>query len=206
METNDAPPGKRDKALAARRRKILEAAVICFLKDGYHQTGVRDIAAQAGVSLGNLYNHFPSKHDVLIEIAQLERARIERFAAQLRRPSPVQRRLDRFVKDYAKYLSLPENVILSIEITSEAIRKDDLGGLFGENRQVLIDALGSLLAQGAEEGVLELHSGPHETACMILELIEGRAYHSVLGSTPMRKMIPGLNDFLNAALRLSKNG
>ena len=68
---------KRSKAVARRREQILEAAVTCFIENGYHQTGVRDIARRAGISLGNLYNHFPGKHDVLAEIAALERATAE---------------------------------------------------------------------------------------------------------------------------------
>lgn len=194
---------KRDKALAARRRKILEAAVLCFLENGYHQTGVRDIATKAGVSLGNLYNHFPGKHDVLVEIADLERAKIETFNAQLNKPGPALKRFDRFVTSYAKYLSAPENVILSIEITSEALRKEDLAALFMDNRQALIDALTQLLARGAQSGEFGLQTLPVEAAHMVLELIEARAYHSVLGGTPMRKLLPGLRAFLRSALGVS---
>jgi AcrR family transcriptional regulator len=56
---------KRDKELKSRRAHILEAALMSLLEKGYHQTGVRDIAKRAGVSLGNLYNHFSGKHAVL---------------------------------------------------------------------------------------------------------------------------------------------
>ena len=41
------PESIREKATAKRRNQILEAAVMCFLERGYHQTGVRDIAAEA---------------------------------------------------------------------------------------------------------------------------------------------------------------
>lgn len=200
MNSKPPEPPTRDEALALRRRTILEAAVVCFMTEGYHQTGVRDIARQAGVSLGNLYNHFPSKHDVLIEIAQLERAELERFAIRLRRPGPVLKRFERFVRAYAKYLSAPEQVILSIEITSEAIRKDDLAALFGDNRLILVNALAALLEQGVDQGVMRCHKHPQDTAAMILELIEGRAYHTVLSGDAMRKTIPGLLRFLTAAV------
>jgi len=203
MSASDPHASKRDKALAARRRKILEAAVVCFLENGYHQTGVRDIATKAGVSLGNLYNHFPGKHDVLVEIADLERVEIKVFITQLNKHGLALKRFDRFVTSYAKYLSAPENVILSIEITSEALRKEDLAALFMDNRQALIDALTKLLAKGVQSGEFGLQTVPVEAAHMVLELIEARAYHSVLDGTPMRKLLPGLKAFLRSAIGVS---
>lgn len=203
MPLTDFTPGRRDKATAERRRKILEAAVMCFLESGFHQTGVRDIAAKAGVSLGNLYNHFPGKHDVLVEIAALERAEIETFISQLNKPGSALKRFDRFVSGYAKHLSAPENVILSIEITSEALRKEDLAALFVENRQALITALAELLDRGAQSGEFRIQIEAEEAAHLVLEVIEGRAYHSVLGGTPMRKLQPGMKSFLRNALGVS---
>lgn len=47
---------------------ILDAAVRVFGARGYHGTSVRDIAEAAGVSPGSLYNHFDSKHDLLVVI------------------------------------------------------------------------------------------------------------------------------------------
>lgn len=203
MPPIDPSRGKRDKAVVARRRKILEAAVMCFLENGYHQTGVRDIAARADVSLGNLYNHFPGKHDVLVEIAELERTELDPIIRQLGKSSSVLKGFDRFVTSYAKYLSAPENVILSIEITSEAIRKHDLAALFMDNRQVLVDALANLIAKGIRSGDFVSKLDAREAAHLVLELIEGRAYHSVLGNTPMRKLLPGLKTFLCSALGVS---
>lgn len=200
MPTDDAPPSKRDKALAARRRKILEAAVMCFLENGYHQTGVRDIAAKANISLGNLYNHFPSKHDVLVEIAQLEQAELAPFIKLLVKPGPAPKVFDQFVARYAKHMAAPENVILAIEVTSEAIRQQDIGALFTENRQVFVAALESLLTRGVDSGDFRLQTDAQETARMVLELIEGRAYRVVLGKTSMRKLLPGLQSFLRSAL------
>jgi|29_taG_2_1085357.scaffolds.fasta_scaffold01162_1 AcrR family transcriptional regulator len=202
METpsGSARGTKRDTDLADRRLMILQAAVMCFLENGFHQTGVRDIAARAGVSLGNLYNHFPGKHDVLLEIARLERLELAPFVAQLEKDGSAPKRFKQFVAAYAKHLAAPENVILSIEITSEAIRKDDLGDLFWQNRKALVAALSRLLDRGAETGDFKLSTSSEETAHMVLELIEGRAYHSVLGEAKMRKLLPGLQAFLSAAI------
>lgn len=195
------PPTKRETATAARRQKILEAAVMCFLENGYHQTGVRDIARRAGISLGNLYNHFPGKHDLLAEIAALERSELEPFLKLLAEPPPALEILDRFVTTYATYLATPENIILTIEISSEAIRKPDIGAQFLANRNHLATALASVIERGIAEGGLRADLDPNEASLMIIELIDGSAYRSVLGEVPMRKILAGLKGFVFAAVR-----
>lgn len=52
----------------ATARAILNAAVQTIAARGYHGTSVRDIATFAGISAGSIYNHFGSKHDVLVTI------------------------------------------------------------------------------------------------------------------------------------------
>lgn len=43
---------------------ILHAAYDLFLQKGYHGTSMRAIAAQAGIALGGIYNHYSSKEDI----------------------------------------------------------------------------------------------------------------------------------------------
>jgi AcrR family transcriptional regulator len=47
---------------------VLSAAVQMIAARGYHGTSVRDIAGFAGLSPGTIYNHFGSKHDLLVTI------------------------------------------------------------------------------------------------------------------------------------------
>lgn len=46
------------------RSRILEAALELFSHRGYGATSVRDIAAKARVSTGNVYHHFPDKETI----------------------------------------------------------------------------------------------------------------------------------------------
>jgi AcrR family transcriptional regulator len=46
------------------RNAILQSAHDLFVQQGYHGTSMRQIARQAGLALGGLYNHFASKEDV----------------------------------------------------------------------------------------------------------------------------------------------
>jgi AcrR family transcriptional regulator len=46
------------------RRKILQAAYELFLERGYSATSMRQIALNAGLALGGIYNHFPGKESI----------------------------------------------------------------------------------------------------------------------------------------------
>ncbi len=50
------------------RDAILAASKHLFLRQGYHATGMREIAHEAGISLGAAYNHFTSKEEILQEL------------------------------------------------------------------------------------------------------------------------------------------
>jgi AcrR family transcriptional regulator len=48
--------------------EIVQAAHRLFLNHGYHGTSMRQIASEAGVALGGIYNHFASKEDIFIAV------------------------------------------------------------------------------------------------------------------------------------------
>lgn len=47
---------------------LVEVALALFARQGYESTSIRAIAAEAGMSLGLLYNYFKSKDELLEEI------------------------------------------------------------------------------------------------------------------------------------------
>jgi TetR/AcrR family transcriptional regulator, cholesterol catabolism regulator len=56
----------RDKDLVARRHEeIFRAASRVFISRGYHRATVREIAREAGLSLGGLYAYIKTKEDML---------------------------------------------------------------------------------------------------------------------------------------------
>ncbi len=52
----------------ARRRQLLDAAGTVFVDQGFHASGMDDIADLAGVSKPVLYQHFDSKHDLYLKL------------------------------------------------------------------------------------------------------------------------------------------
>ncbi len=60
----------RDKQREETRRKLYQAALEVFCRDGVSQCRIEDIAQIAQVSRAAFYFHFPSKDDVLFELLQ----------------------------------------------------------------------------------------------------------------------------------------
>ena len=50
------------------RLAVEDAALTLFMEQGYHATSMRQIANQAGLALGGIYNHFSSKEDIFAAI------------------------------------------------------------------------------------------------------------------------------------------
>jgi AcrR family transcriptional regulator len=75
-----------------RQLKIEEAALQVFTRRGYHGTSVRDLADQAGVSLGNIYNYYATKEDLFASLVRRYEKRMGEV--QRRALKPLLNRLD----------------------------------------------------------------------------------------------------------------
>ena len=58
------------------RRGIIDAAFDCFAEQGYHATGIADIAARLGIGHGTFYRYFANKRDIVEHVVDDVVARI----------------------------------------------------------------------------------------------------------------------------------
>src|SRR6185436_627419 len=61
---------------AERRKLILDAAERSFARAGFHRTTMQDVAAEAGMSPGNLYRYFQSKDALVRGLCERDRAEL----------------------------------------------------------------------------------------------------------------------------------
>ena len=70
------------------RRRVLDAAIACFTRTGFHAASMQEICAEAEMSPGGLYRHFPSKEAIILAIVDEERsARMQLLDLLHRAPS-----------------------------------------------------------------------------------------------------------------------
>ncbi len=63
-------PKLNDHAVEQNQRKIEQAALRVFTRQGYHGTSIREIADEAQVSLGNIYNYYANKEDLFVSLVR----------------------------------------------------------------------------------------------------------------------------------------
>jgi AcrR family transcriptional regulator len=66
-----------------RRTHILDAAERSFIRAGFHRTTMQDVAAEAGMSPGNLYRYFPSKDALVAGLCERDRASLAAEFAEI---------------------------------------------------------------------------------------------------------------------------
>jgi len=75
----DEPGGALARSQAARRRRVLDAALRLAGEGGVDAVQMRDVAAAAGVALGTVYRYFSSKERLLLEAMAEQQADLRRY-------------------------------------------------------------------------------------------------------------------------------
>ncbi len=62
------PEDIQAQLIAVRRNQILDAATKVFAEKGFHATTIKDIASEAGIAHGTIYNYFENKTALMLGI------------------------------------------------------------------------------------------------------------------------------------------
>lgn len=151
---------------------ICLAALRCFTVSGFHGTSIRQIAAEAGLSVPGIYHHYPSKSAVLValceaamdELLTASRAAIAGGRTTLERFDRLVACLVRFHAEYGEIAFVTYSEIRSLP---DDARERHLQARRDE--QALVT---ELVEQGVAEGVFAAPS-PREAARAVSTLCLG---------------------------------
>ena len=86
---------------SAQRERILDAALTCFAREGFHAATMQDIVAESGLSPGAIYGYFKGKTEVVMAIATerhaMERQRMQQALAAADLDTSLVRLVEGFV-------------------------------------------------------------------------------------------------------------
>jgi AcrR family transcriptional regulator len=136
------------------RDRLLEIAVRAFSQDGPDVT-LDAIAKEAGVGIGTLYRHFPTREALVDAAYRSELARLCDSVDDLLRDSPPDQALRTWMDSFNGYMSTKRGM-------SDALRAVIASGgdPFSESRTRLTTAVATLLRAGAEAGLLRSDVAP----------------------------------------------
>ena len=114
--SKDVPSLIKDQDLVDRRRlQIVDASVKLFIEKGFHRTTTREIAREAGISTGLLYEYVRTKEDVLYLVCDAIHAEVEHAVAEaIQKAAEGRDVLSRMVREYFLVCDRMSNHILLV--------------------------------------------------------------------------------------------
>jgi AcrR family transcriptional regulator len=145
------------RADAQRNRELLlSAAVVAFSRDGPEVT-LESIAKAAGVGIGTLYRHFPSREALIDSAYRSELTRLCDAVPELLGEMSADKALRTWLDRFLEYMTTKRGM-------SDALRKvvASGGNPFAESRARLVSAFTTLLTAGAADGTLRTDVAPED--------------------------------------------
>ncbi|MGD2253737.1 MAG: TetR/AcrR family transcriptional regulator [Anaerolineales bacterium] len=137
-----------------QRRRIFQAASQLFIRQGFHETSMQQVAQATGLGKSTLYDYFASKEEILLffveSLMDVTHVAASEISAQ---DLPAPEKLSRIVHSLWQYLE--ENRAMAILIAKEASRLgEEATRRLAVRRAKYRHILEGVLAQGVEEGSL----------------------------------------------------
>jgi len=143
-----------ERAPSERQTRILDAAERVFARAGFHAATMQDVAAEAGMSPGNLYRYFASKDAIIAGMAERDRTLI---AADFSALDPAKGGvLDQLEALGRKHLieEPREKAIICMQIWAEAARNPGMATMCSEIDGAVVGGLAFAIAHAKASGEL----------------------------------------------------
>jgi len=164
---------------ADRRSRILEAAERAFVRHGFHAATMQHVAAEAGMSPGNLYRYVRSKEAIVEGLcARDQRERAAAFAA-FAQAEDITTAMARGIRK--NLLGKPrEKMQMILEIWAEAGRNPAIasmcGAIDGNVRAGLVRLVETAKAKGQASPDLDAEFAARVMITLVLGLFKRRAH------------------------------
>ena len=132
-----------------REAEIVEAAIQCVLRSGFHGATMDAIAREAGVSVGMIYRYFSSKEAIIEHIVAADVAHLQMAMTGIHAMDEVEL-IEAILDDTGKILAdqqAPERSALRLEIYAEAARNPKVAAIVHKFAPAQREALCQLLAK-----------------------------------------------------------
>src|SRR6476619_4478731 len=148
---------RRPRADAARNReRVLSAAKVVFSAGG-PEASLEAVAKRAGVGIGTLYRHFPTRQDLFEAVYRREVEQLSEFAEHLRSAKDPVDALRRWLRSNVEFVATKKGMSAALALTFQS--SSDLAA-FSMDR--LTKAIGSLLDRAVAAGQMRADVSPED--------------------------------------------
>jgi len=171
--------------LSKRREDILRSAGSVFSAKGYAAATVDEIAHEAGIAKGSVYNYFPSKQDILTQLFQSTAAKEDAFLGNLVAANlPAREKLGQWLHSlFDRFSEFQQIGRLVLEFWVTAAGQAGRGTFAATLREMYQrhhDRLVNILLQGQREGDFVLEHGPDIGAALITAVLDGMQIQAMM--------------------------
>ncbi|MGI8772380.1 MAG: TetR/AcrR family transcriptional regulator [Acidobacteriaceae bacterium] len=176
-----------------RRTHILDAARVCFLRDGFHATSMQDLLRKTGLSAGAFYRYFPSKESLVLAIAMTTLAEISSVldAASTEGPPPLRDALRRVMHAMEQIDIRHGTPRIAVQLWGEAQRNPELSKVMTEAFSSVVDWFEGVVAAQQTHGNLPAASARNR-ARVLAGLVQGFMVQRALFGTRASDYCEGL--------------
>jgi TetR/AcrR family transcriptional repressor of uid operon len=163
-----------------RRAQILDAALVCFAKRGFHQASMHDISAEAGISVGLIYRYFENKDAVISAMADRHKKEIHEVLERAQQAPTLLESLEILFTAHCCE-DAPQLVsAFVVDLYAEASRNQRVADLVRDVLQTAMDGVTDLIARSPEAESAAHGLKPHEQAELIFAVSRGMLMRDVL--------------------------
>ncbi|HEY0292865.1 MAG TPA: TetR/AcrR family transcriptional regulator [Hansschlegelia sp.] len=172
---NDLSPLRDPRAQRheEQRRRILDAAIVCFARGGFHATGMQAVCAEAGMSPGALYRYFPSKDAIIEAIVERDRADIPQLLSPLLKADDVVGALIESARAFLVGNLRPDSLPLFPELYAEAVRNPAVAEIFGRCDDEVGEIVVRVIERGMALGQVDASLDAREAVRFLMALTDG---------------------------------
>src|SRR5437016_14469471 len=170
-----------------RRTQILDAAMVCFAKRGFHQASMHDISAEAGISVGLIYRYFENKEDVISAMADRHKKQIHEILERARQAPSLLESLEVLFTAHCSKDAPHITAAFVVDLFAEASRNPRVAELVRDVCETTRSGVTDLIARSPEAKARNLT--PREMAELIFAVNDGMLMRNVLkiGSTSQER-------------------
>src|SRR6202051_3781703 len=167
METPSAATARKPRADAVRNReRVLEAAKAVFSAGG-PDASLEAVARRAGVGIGTLYRHFPTREALFEAVYRREVQQLGELADQLKNEAAPVEALRRWLRSNVEFVATKKGMSAAL-----ALAVHGSSGLSAYTCDRLTKAVGALLDRAAATGEIRADIGPED----LLRALVGMCY------------------------------
>lgn len=178
-------PKLKPETSAARKFHILKAAMVCFSKQGYHQTSMDNIVQQAGLSKGGLYVHFKSKKELFLALLDGYLEEFGLFSVPSSPGSTAHGKLINLLADMVETATTDnfrETSALMTDIWAQNSRDQDINLVAKELYARARLPVTKLIEEGIDEGIFK-PIGAGALSNIIIAVFEGLLIQAMIDET-----------------------